>query len=77
MTMTTSPDPTTVDVSVTPREEYLFDLNGYVVLKNVLTDSHVAVKSSPLLGADNASVYGEWLGLSKPDIEALKKEGVV
>ncbi len=29
------------------------------------------------LGEDNARVYGEWLGLSKDAIEALKSEGVI
>ena len=42
-----------------------------------MSDSHVAVKSSPLLGADNAQVYGDWLGLLTSDLEALKKDGVV
>ena len=42
-----------------------------------LSDSHVAVTSSPLLGADNADIYGEWLGLSKADLEALKKDQVI
>ena len=42
-----------------------------------MTDSYVAVTSSPILGADNAAVFSEWLGLSKPDIDALKSEGVV
>jgi hypothetical protein len=35
------------------------------------------VKSSPILGADNTDVYGEMLGLSKADVAALKKDGVV
>ena len=42
-----------------------------------MSDSYVAVTSSPILGADNADVYGEWLGLSKGDIDALKKEQVI
>ena len=42
-----------------------------------LSDSHVAVTSSPLLGADNADIYGEWLGLSKADLEALKKDQII
>ncbi|MBS0243972.1 MAG: CoA transferase, partial [Proteobacteria bacterium] len=41
-----------------------------------MTDSYVPVKASPILGADNANVYSEWLGLSKSDLEALKKDGV-
>lgn len=42
-----------------------------------MSDSYVPVKASPVLGANNADVYAEWLGLSKGDLEALKKEGVV
>jgi formyl-CoA transferase len=42
-----------------------------------LSDSYVQVRSSPLLGADNADVYGEWLGLSKGDLDALKKDRVI
>jgi formyl-CoA transferase len=42
-----------------------------------MSESHVKVEASPLLGADNADVYGEWLGLSKGDLDQLKKEGVV
>jgi crotonobetainyl-CoA:carnitine CoA-transferase CaiB-like acyl-CoA transferase len=42
-----------------------------------MSDSHVKVEASPLLGADNADVYAEWLGLSKGDLDQLKKEGVV
>jgi formyl-CoA transferase len=42
-----------------------------------MSGSHVKVKASPLLGADNADVYGEWLDLSKNDLDQLKKDGVV
>jgi formyl-CoA transferase len=42
-----------------------------------MSESYVKVKASPILGADNADVYGEMLGLSQADIAALKKEGVV
>ena len=42
-----------------------------------MTDSYVPVQASPVLGADNQGVYGEWLGLSKGDLDALKKDGVV
>jgi len=42
-----------------------------------MSDSYVPVKSSPILGADNAAVYGEMLGISESDLAALKKEGVV
>jgi formyl-CoA transferase len=42
-----------------------------------MSDSYVKVTSSPVLGANNADVYQEWLGLSKSDLEALKRDGVV
>ncbi len=42
-----------------------------------MSNSYVPVKASPVLGANNADVYAEWLGLSKGDLEALKKDGVV
>jgi formyl-CoA transferase len=42
-----------------------------------MSDSYVKVTSSPILGADNATVYGDWLGLSKGDLDQLKAEGVV
>lgn len=70
MTMTTSPvsaaaEMPAVDSPVTAREEYMFDLNGYLILKNVLTKSHVVemnqiltdiTRLNPPLGA------GEWYG---------------
>jgi formyl-CoA transferase len=42
-----------------------------------MSDSYVKVTASPLLGADNTDVYNEILGLSKSDLDSLKKEGVV
>ena len=42
-----------------------------------MSDSYVKVTASPLLGADNVDVYDEILGLSKSDLNSLKKEGVV
>ncbi len=42
-----------------------------------MSDSHVPVKPSPVLGANNAEVYSEWLGYSGNDVAALKKEGVL
>jgi formyl-CoA transferase len=42
-----------------------------------MSDSYVKVTSSPILGADNATIYGDWLGLSKGDLDQLKAEGVV
>jgi formyl-CoA transferase len=42
-----------------------------------MSQSHVPVTTSPLLGAHNAEVYAEWLGLSNRDLDTLKKDGVV
>jgi formyl-CoA transferase len=42
-----------------------------------LSDSHVAVEPSPLLGADNEAVYAEWLGYSATDLAELKAEGII
>ena len=35
------------------------------------------LEPAPLLGQHSAEVFGEWLGMSKGDIEALRKEGVI
>jgi crotonobetainyl-CoA:carnitine CoA-transferase CaiB-like acyl-CoA transferase len=32
---------------------------------------------APLLGQHSAEVFGEWLGISAGDVEALRKEGVI
>ncbi len=42
-----------------------------------MSESHVKVKASPILGADTYDVYADMLGLSKSDVDALRKEGVV
>ena len=42
-----------------------------------MSESYVPVKASPVLGANNVDVYSEWLGFSKSDLDALKKEGIV
>jgi formyl-CoA transferase len=42
-----------------------------------MSGSHVEVEASPLLGADNAAVYREWLGLSAEDLAALKDAQVI
>ena len=42
-----------------------------------MSDSYVKVTSSPILGADDVTIYGDWLGLSKGDVDKLKAEGVV
>jgi formyl-CoA transferase len=42
-----------------------------------MSECEVKVEASPLLGADNAGVYGEWLGLSSQDLDALKSAAVI
>jgi formyl-CoA transferase len=42
-----------------------------------MSQSHVPVRASPLLGAHNAEVYAQWLGLSTRDLDTLKEDGVV
>jgi formyl-CoA transferase len=42
-----------------------------------MSQSYVPVTASPLLGAHNAEVYAQWLGLSTRDLGTLKQDGVV
>jgi formyl-CoA transferase len=42
-----------------------------------MSQSHVPVTASPLLGADNVEIYAQCLGLSAGDLDKLKKDGVV
>ncbi|MES2460166.1 MAG: hypothetical protein V4671_06260, partial [Armatimonadota bacterium] len=68
--MTTSPvsasaDAPPADLPVTSREEYMFDLNGYLILKNVLTKSHVAEMNAILTNITSLTPplgAGEWYG---------------
>ena len=48
-----------------------FTLPGWPVK---MSDSHVAVDRSPLLGEHNAEIYAEWLGLTARDLEDLKAQ---
>lgn len=53
------------DVPVSPREEYFFDLNGFVILKGVLSKSHVAEMNALLTEIaclDPPLRTGEWYG---------------
>ena len=62
---TTLPDTTVPDAPVTPREEYQFDRNGYLILKNVLSKSHVAELNGTLnriTGLEPPLAQGEWYG---------------
>ncbi len=42
-----------------------------------MSDSHVPVKSSPLLGADNETIYGDWLGYSADDVKDMRERRVI
>ena len=42
-----------------------------------MSDSHVPVKSSPLLGADNEAIYGDWLGYSEDDVRDMRERRVI
>lgn len=64
MTMTL-PNSAIVDAPASPRDEYLFDLNGYLILKDVLTKSHVAEMNDVLTGIAGLQPplrQGEWFG---------------
>jgi formyl-CoA transferase len=51
-----------------------FTLPGWPVK---MSESHVKVDRSPLLGEHNAEVYAEWLGLTTRDLENLKAQAVI
>jgi formyl-CoA transferase len=51
-----------------------FTLPGWPVK---MSESHVKVDRSPLLGEHNTEIYGEWLGLSARDLEDLKAQNVI
>jgi len=42
-----------------------------------MSDSHVPVVSSPLLGADNEAIYGDWLGYSKDEVRDMRERRVI
>ena len=51
-----------------------FTLPGWPVK---MSDSHVDVERSPLLGEHNREIYAEWLGLAPRDLEDLKGKDVI
>lgn len=42
-----------------------------------MSGSYVKVEASPILGADNAEVYGEWLGYDRSKLADLEGDGIV
>ncbi|MDA1100362.1 MAG: CoA transferase [Proteobacteria bacterium] len=42
-----------------------------------MSDSFVPVKSSPLLGADNEAIYGDWLGYSADEVQDMRTRQVI
>ena len=58
-------------VSVHHPQRGEFTMPGFPVR---MSDSHVPVEVSPLLGADNERVYGKLLGLDEATIAALREE---
>ena len=42
-----------------------------------MSDSFVPVEPSPLLGADNEAIYGDWLGISKDDVKDMRARHVI
>jgi formyl-CoA transferase len=42
-----------------------------------MSDSHVPVSSSPLLGADNGAIYGDWLGCSADEVADMRERNII
>ena len=42
-----------------------------------MSDSKVALKCAPILGADSEAIYGEWLGCSPDEVRDMRKSNVI
>jgi formyl-CoA transferase len=42
-----------------------------------MSDTKVALKSAPVLGADCESIYGEWLGCSPDEVKGMRHAKVI
>ena len=61
-------------VTVDHPERGEFTMPGWPVK---MSKSYVKVAPSPLLGADNEAVYGEWLGHTTHDLAALREKNAI
>ena len=59
--------------SVVPLKQFHFRKYAFRLHESTTPD----LVPSPLLGEHNAEVYGDWLGLSAGDLEALGADGVI
>ena len=42
-----------------------------------MSDTKVAIKSAPMLGADSEAIYAEWLGCSADEVKDMRKRKVI
>jgi formyl-CoA transferase len=42
-----------------------------------MSDSKVALKCAPILGADSEAIYGEWLGCSPDEVKGMRQANVI
>ncbi len=42
-----------------------------------MSDTKVALKPSPVLGADCEAIYGEWLGCTPDEVKEMKQAKVI
>ena len=42
-----------------------------------MSDTKVALKCAPILGADSEAIYGEWLGCTAADVKAMRQRKAI